>query len=49
MEKLVVHIHEISVHSQMTTENKIFLATTDRVPTVLAASRRAKKGKSKGR
>ena len=28
--------HEISEHSQMTTENKIFLATTDRVPTVLA-------------
>ena len=41
--------HEISEHSQMTTENKIFLATTDRVPTVLAVSRRAKEGKSKGK
>ena len=45
MEKLVVHIHEISVHSQMTTENKIFLAATDRVPTVLAVSRRPRKAK----
>ena len=42
-------IHEISEHSQMTTENKIFLATTGRVPTVVAAGSRAKEGKSKGK
>ena len=40
--------HEISEHSQLTTENKIFLATTDKVPTVLAVGRRAKEDKSKG-
>ena len=41
--------HEISEHSQMPTENKIFLATTGRVPTVVAAGSRAKEGKSKGK
>ena len=46
-----VHLkrHEISEHSQMTTENKIFLATTGRVPTVVAAGSRANEGKSKGK
>ena len=40
-----INIHEILEHSQMTTENKIFLAATNRVPTVLAVSRRPRKAK----
>ena len=49
-EKLIDLVkHEISEHSQMPTENKIFLATTGRVPTVVAAGSRAKEGKSKGK
>ena len=33
----------------MTTENNIFMATADRVPTVLAANKRALEGKRKGK